>query len=51
MMINNEWLTYVWQHYHILSSLAALAGIVAITIVGKKILFSMPAVGEMRQHN
>ena len=33
MMTNNEWLAYVWQHYHILSSLVALAGIVAITIV------------------
>lgn len=51
MMTNNEWLAYVWQHYHILSSLVALAGIVAITIVGKKILFSVPAVGEMRQRN
>ena len=51
MIINNEWLAYVWQHYHILGSLVALAGIVAITIVGKKILFRVPAVGEMRQRN
>ena len=51
IMIDSEWLNYIWQHYHILSSLVALAGIVAITIVGKKILFSVPAVSEMRQRN
>ena len=27
--MNNEWLSYVWQHYNIVAALLALAGIVA----------------------
>ncbi len=49
--MHNEWLTYVWQHYNILASLLALAIIAAFTIVGKKIVFSVPALGNMRALN
>jgi sterol desaturase/sphingolipid hydroxylase (fatty acid hydroxylase superfamily) len=50
-MMNNEWLSYVWQHYNIVASLLALAGIVAITVVGKRLVFSVPALGKMRALN
>jgi sterol desaturase/sphingolipid hydroxylase (fatty acid hydroxylase superfamily) len=49
--MNNEWLSYMWQHYNILGSLLALAGIVAITMVGKRLLFSIPALGNTRALN
>jgi sterol desaturase/sphingolipid hydroxylase (fatty acid hydroxylase superfamily) len=49
--MNNEWLTYVWQHYNIVAALLALASIVAITIVGKRLVFSVPALGKMRALN
>ena len=49
--MNNEWLSYVWQHYNILGSLAALAGIAGIIIVGKRLAFSVPALGKMRVLN
>jgi sterol desaturase/sphingolipid hydroxylase (fatty acid hydroxylase superfamily) len=50
-MMNNEWLSYVWEHYHIVYSLLALAGIAGITIVGKRLAFSVPALGKMRALN
>lgn len=49
--MNNEWLMAVWNHYNIVASLVALAAIAGITIIGKKILFSVPALGKMRQLN
>ncbi|MEZ5501394.1 MAG: sterol desaturase family protein [Halioglobus sp.] len=49
--MNNEWLSYVWAHYNIVASLLALAGIVAITMVGKRLLFSVPVLGRMRALN
>jgi sterol desaturase/sphingolipid hydroxylase (fatty acid hydroxylase superfamily) len=49
--MNNEWLSYVWQHYNIVAALLALAGIVAITVLGKKLVFSVPALGKMRALN
>lgn len=49
--MNNEWLSYIWQHYNIVASLLSLAIIATITIVGKKILFSVPALGNMRALN
>ena len=49
--MNNEWLSYVWEHYHIVYSLMALAGIAGITIVGKRLAFSVPALGKMRALN
>ena len=49
--MNNEWLMTVWHHYNILGSLAALAAIAAITIAGKRLAFSVPALGKMRQLN
>jgi sterol desaturase/sphingolipid hydroxylase (fatty acid hydroxylase superfamily) len=51
MTMNNEWLSYVWQQYHILYSLMSLAGIAAITVVGKRLLFSVPALAKMRALN
>ncbi len=47
----NDWLSTVWEHYNILGSLATLACIVAITVVGKKLVFSVPALSEMRAQN
>ena len=32
-----EWLQVVWEHYNLLAAAIALAGIVAISIIGKKI--------------
>jgi sterol desaturase/sphingolipid hydroxylase (fatty acid hydroxylase superfamily) len=49
--MNNEWLNTLWQHYDIVASLLALAGIVVITVVGKKLLFSVPALAAMRAQN
>ncbi|MEZ5572434.1 MAG: sterol desaturase family protein [Halioglobus sp.] len=49
--MNNEWLSYVWQHYNILGAVLALAAIIGITVVGKRLLFSVPALGEMRALN
>lgn len=49
--MNNAWLSYIWQHYNILASLLSLATIVAITVVGKKIVFSVPALAKMRELN
>ncbi len=49
--MNYEWLTLVWGHYNFLGSLLALAGIAGITIVGKKLAFSVPDLGKMRQLN
>jgi sterol desaturase/sphingolipid hydroxylase (fatty acid hydroxylase superfamily) len=49
--MNNEWLMTVWYHYNILGSLLALAAIAGITIVGKRLAFSVPALGKMRQLN
>lgn len=50
-MMNNEWLAYIWEHYNIFGSVIALAGIVVLTIVGKKLAFSVPALAEMRALN
>ncbi len=47
----NEWLLTVWEHYNILGSMAALALIVGITIVGKKLVFRHPDLAEMRRIN
>ena len=49
--MNNDWLSTVWQHYDIVASMLALACIVGITVVGKKLLFRVPALGEMRALN
>ena len=49
--MNNEWLMTLWHHYNILGSLVALAAIAGITIVGKRLTFSVPALGKMRQLN
>lgn len=49
--MNNEWLSYLWQHYHIVASLLALASIVVLTIVGKRLVFSVPALANMRALN
>jgi sterol desaturase/sphingolipid hydroxylase (fatty acid hydroxylase superfamily) len=47
----NEWLSYVWGQYNIVASLLALAGIIGITVLGKKLLFMVPALEKMRQLN
>tara|TARA_B110000503_G_scaffold139089_1_gene226655 strand:+ start:9607 stop:10335 length:729 start_codon:yes stop_codon:yes gene_type:complete len=49
--MNNEWFSTVWQHYNIVGSLLALAAIVAITMVGKRLLFKVPALSKMRALN
>jgi sterol desaturase/sphingolipid hydroxylase (fatty acid hydroxylase superfamily) len=49
--VDNEWLSYVWQHYNIVAALLALASIVAITVLGKKVVFAVPALGRMRALN
>lgn len=49
--MNNEWLSYAWEHYNLLGSALALAGIIVITIVGKRLIFSVAALGNMRQAN
>ena len=47
----NEWLSFVWQHYNISGAMLALAIIAVITIAGKRLLFSVPALGQMRALN
>ena len=47
----NEWLSHLWEHYNILGSAVALASIAGITIVGKKLVFSISDLGKMRQLN
>lgn len=47
----SEWLSFLWEHYNILGALTALAGIVGITIIGKRLVFSIPDLGRMRQLN
>lgn len=49
--MNNEWLSYIWQHYNIVTALIALAAIIVLTVVGKRLVFSIPALGEMRALN
>jgi len=49
--MENTWLSTLWQHYNILGSLAALALIAGITILGKWLLFKHPALAEMRRVN
>ncbi len=49
--MNNEWFSTVWQHYNIVGSLLALAAIVTITMVGKRLLFKVPAISKMRELN
>ena len=49
--MNYDWLSFVWQHYNIVASLLALAGIVAINMVGKRLLFKVPVLGQMRALN
>jgi sterol desaturase/sphingolipid hydroxylase (fatty acid hydroxylase superfamily) len=49
--MNNEWLSYIWQHFNILAAMLALAAIAVITIVGKRLLFAVPVLGDMRAQN
>jgi sterol desaturase/sphingolipid hydroxylase (fatty acid hydroxylase superfamily) len=49
--MDNNWLSYIWQHYNIVGSLLALAAIVAITVIGKRLLFRVPALANMRALN
>jgi len=51
MTMGGDLLSYLWQHYNILGSLLALAGIAAITVAGKRLLFSVPELGRMRGLN
>lgn len=47
----NEWLTTAWEHYNIVGAMAALAGIVILTKVGKWLVFRVPALHEAREKN
>lgn len=49
--MNSEWVALLIEHYNWQSSLIALACIVAITIVGKWLVFKVPALSEMRDAN
>ena len=49
--MNNEWLSTLWEHYNILGSVAALGLIVAISMIGKRLLFKHPDLAEMRRIN
>ena len=49
--MNNEWLSCIWQHFNILAAMLALAAIAGITIIGKRVLFAVPVLGEMRAQN
>lgn len=49
--MNNEWLSYVWQHYNILAAVLALAAVALITVVGKRLLFAVPVLAQMRALN
>ncbi|NQX87119.1 MAG: sterol desaturase family protein [Halioglobus sp.] len=47
----HEWLSTFWENYNILGSMAALALIAGITIIGKKLVFRHPDLAEMRRIN
>ena len=47
----NDWLAVIWANYNILGAMAALAGIVTTTILGKKLLFSIKPLAEARAYN
>ena len=49
--MNSEWLSTLWEHYNILGSVAALGLIVAISMIGKRLLFKHPDLAEMRRIN
>ncbi len=46
-----QWLEVVWEHYNLLAAAVALAGIVAISVIGKKLVFMVPALAEQREYN
>lgn len=49
--MDNNYLHTIWENYNILGSLAALALIAVLSIVGKKLVFMHPALAEMRALN
>ena len=44
-------LTTLWAHYNGMGSLIALLGIIAITVAGKRLVFSVPALAEAKRVN
>ncbi|MDX1735685.1 MAG: sterol desaturase family protein [Halioglobus sp.] len=49
--MNSEWLLAIWEQYNLLAAVVSLAGIVGISIIGKKLAFSVPALAQMREIN
>lgn len=46
-----SWLQTAWEHYNFIGAMAALAGIVSISVVGKWLVFKIPALAAARAHN
>ena len=49
--MSNHWFALLMEHYNWQASLIALTGIIAITKVGKWLLFKVPAISHMRDIN
>lgn len=49
--MNEPWLTTLWANYDIIAAMAALAGIVTLSIAGKWLVFKIPALADMRERN
>jgi sterol desaturase/sphingolipid hydroxylase (fatty acid hydroxylase superfamily) len=49
--VENEWLSSILQHYNWLASVLSIGVIIAVTTVGKWLLFRLPALSEMREIN
>ncbi len=49
--MNTEWLHALWANYNLLAAVAALVGIIVISVVGKRLIFKVPALQQMRELN
>ncbi|NND69799.1 MAG: sterol desaturase family protein [Halioglobus sp.] len=49
--MDTQWLTAIWEHYNFLAAVISLAGIIAISVVGKKLVFKVPALAQQREYN
>lgn len=49
--MDTQWLTAIWEHYNLLAAAVALTGIIAISVIGKKLVFMVPALAEQRAYN
>ncbi|MFT4614844.1 MAG: sterol desaturase/sphingolipid hydroxylase (fatty acid hydroxylase superfamily) [Bacteroidia bacterium] len=49
--MNTDWLMTIWGHYNFLAAVIALSGIIAISVLGKRLAFTVPGLAKMRDIN